>query len=196
MTLCESVICRFDQNNKSEASASFFCALLQDLPRWQIMSARNPVFTDLQFLRAVKIQRAGGPSWPSSSFFRSVFSVRFFFLYHFWSIIWSALTLIFPDLCAVHPENQPYSLPISCLKFFFLHTSSLTRKRKQFYRKRTVFNSQKYFCFWTFLMDSVQKTNLWQINPIKINSNPLKTWSKDFKSHSPIIWTTDPESGG
>lgn len=116
MTLCESVICRFDQNNKSEALASFFCAFFAKID-WK--DQPNPIrvgFYKSSFPAPIKLKSRKTIIVLQlffDRFFQSVFSVCFFglfpCLYFSWPEVWSAWPCFFLELFTICPENQ---LPI------------------------------------------------------------------------------------
>lgn len=127
MTLCESVICRFDQNNKSEALASFFCAFFAKIEKIDWKDQPNPIrvgFYKSSFPAPIKLKSRKTIIVLQlffDLFFQSIFSVYFFSLFFqsVFSVYFPVCTfsdqkfdqpdLVFFELFTICPENQ---LPI------------------------------------------------------------------------------------
>lgn len=176
MTLCESVICRFDQNNKSEALASFFCAFFAKID-WK--DQPNPIrvgFYKSSFPAPIKLKSRKTIIVLQlffGRFFQAIFSVCFFglfpCLYFFWSEVWSARPCFFwivHDLSRKSASNP--SLP--GLKFFLLcsdpYREKITKARAYFSKADNLV-SAKYFVFWTFPLNSVRHNNMPRIKSVE-----------------------------
>ncbi len=181
MTLCESVICRFDQNNKSEALASFFCAFFAKID-WK--DQPNPIrvgFYKSSFPAPIKLKSRKTIIVLQlffDRFFQSVFSVCFFSLFFrfislsvfFLTRSLISLTLFFfrivHDLSRKSASNP--SLP--GLKFFLLCSDPYRekiRKREHIFSKADNLVSAKYFVFWTFPLNSVQHNHMPRIKSVE-----------------------------